>query len=159
MIVYHGSNCIVSEPNIKFSRDSLDFGKGFYVTNIKNQALEWTKRFKARGEKAYLNIYEFEVEKARENYNIKEFLEHDDEWLQFIIDCRGGSDGYLKYDILIGGIADDRVYNTLELYEDNLISREEALKRLKFYKPNNQICMVKQEVIETMLKYIESIEV
>lgn len=159
MIVYHGSNCIVSEPNIKFSRDALDFGKGFYVINIKNQALEWTKKFKTRGEKAYLNIYEFKMQKANEEYKIKEFLEHDDEWLQFIIDCRSGSDRYLEYDVLIGGIADDRVYNTLELYEDNLISREEALKRLKFYKPNNQICMVNQGLIETTLKYIESKEV
>ena len=35
MIVYHGSYCIVDKPDIKFSREALDFGKGFYVTNIR----------------------------------------------------------------------------------------------------------------------------
>lgn len=61
--------------------------------------------------------------------------------------------------MIIGGIADDRVYNTMELYEDNLISKEEALKRLKYYKPNNQICIVNQDIIDKVLKYIESKEV
>lgn len=60
---------------------------------------------------------------------------------------------------MIGGIADDRVYNTMELYIDNLISKEETLKRLKYYKPNNQICIVNQEVIDLHLKFIKAEEV
>jgi hypothetical protein len=62
----------------------------------------------------------------------------------------------LENDIIIGGIADDRVYNTIELYEDNLINKEEALKRLRYYKPNNQICIVNQEIIDKYLNYEES---
>lgn len=42
----------------------------------------------------------------------------------------------MKYDIIIGGITDDKIYNTIELYQDNLIEKDEALKRLKYYKPN-----------------------
>ena len=72
------------------------------------------------------------------------------------MECRGGSDVYLGYDIIIGGIADDRVYNTIELFEDNLINKEEALKRLRYYKPNNQICIVNQEIINKYLNYEES---
>lgn len=41
MIVYHGSYCEIKLPNIVFSRDDLDFGKGFYVTSIKEQAINW----------------------------------------------------------------------------------------------------------------------
>ena len=81
------------------------------------------------------------------------------EWLDFILECRSGGSIYNSYDMIIGGIADDRVYNTMELYEDNLISKEEALKRLKYYKPNNQICIVNQDIIDKELKYIESKEV
>jgi hypothetical protein len=159
MIVYHGSYCIVDKPNIKFSRDALDFGKGFYVTNIKEQAINWTNRFKLKGQKAYLNIYELPIEKIKIEYKVKEFEYYDNEWLDFILECRNGSSIFTNYDVLIGGIADDRVYNTMELYEDRLISKEEALKRLKFYKPNNQICIVNQNVIDTYLRYIESKEV
>jgi hypothetical protein len=72
------------------------------------------------------------------------------------IECRKGSNIYLQNDIIIGGIADDRVYNTIELYEDNLINKEEALKRLQYYKPNNQICIVNQEILDKYLNYQES---
>ena len=124
MIVYHGSYCIVDKPDIKFSREALDFGKGFYVTNIKIQAQNWTKKFKLRGQKAYINIYELPKDHIKESYRVKEFLYYDNEWLDFILECRSECSIYNSYDMIIGGIADDRVYNTMELYEDNLISKE-----------------------------------
>lgn len=41
MKVYHGSYCLVDKPHISFSRDALDFGKGFYLTPIEEQAIDW----------------------------------------------------------------------------------------------------------------------
>lgn len=159
MIVYHGSYCIIETPDISFSRDALDFGRGFYVTGIEEQAINWTSKFKRRGKNGYLNIYNLAIEEVRQNYNVKEFVSYDLEWLDFILSCRDGSREYLKYDMIIGGIADDRVYNTIELYQQNLIEKEEALKRLKYYKPNHQICIVNQQIINRHLKYKESQEV
>ncbi|HBF5454849.1 TPA: DUF3990 domain-containing protein [Clostridioides difficile] len=153
MIVYHGSYCVVKMPNITFSRDSLDFGKGFYVTSIKTQAINWTERFKKRGKKAYLNSYSLDIDKLKENCKVKIFNSYNLEWLDFIIECRNMSDIYMKYDIIIGGIADDKIYNTIELYQDNLIEKDEALKRLKYYKPNEQICITNQNVIDKYLKF------
>lgn len=153
MIVYHGSYCVVKMPNITFSRDSLDFGKGFYVTSIKTQAINWTERFKKRGKKAYLNSYSLDIDKLKENCKVKIFDSYNLEWLDFIIECRNMSDIYMKYDIIIGGIADDKIYNTIELYQDNLIEKDEALKRLKYYKPNEQICITNQNVIDKYLKF------
>ena len=75
------------------------------------------------------------------------------EWLDFILDCRNGSTRYLDYDIIIGGIADDKVYNTIELYEFSLITKDEALNRLKYYKPNNQICIANQEILDKYLQF------
>ncbi len=49
MIVYHGSYCLVDDPHVSFSRDALDFGKGFYVTGIEEQAINWTSKFMRRG--------------------------------------------------------------------------------------------------------------
>lgn len=51
MIVYHGSYCLVDDPHVSFSRDALDFGKGFYVTGIEEQAINWTSKFMRRGKK------------------------------------------------------------------------------------------------------------
>lgn len=159
MIVYHGSYCIVDNPHISFSRSALDFGNGFYITEIKEQATSWTNKFKRRGKSGYLNIYNLEIDKVREIYKVKEFLSYDIEWLEFILECRSGSNIYLEYDMIIGGIADDRVYNTIELYQDNLIGKDEALKRLQYYKPNQQICIINQEIINRHLKYQEGREV
>lgn len=43
MIVYHGSNVIVSEPKLITQNRFLDFGFGFYTTTNKEQTLEMLK--------------------------------------------------------------------------------------------------------------------
>jgi hypothetical protein len=48
MILYHGSYLAVEKPYIIFSRDNVDFGKGFYTTPIREQAVRWSERFKRR---------------------------------------------------------------------------------------------------------------
>lgn len=155
MELYHGSYCEVKNPNICYSRDSLDFGKGFYLTDIKDQALNWSKRFIKRCKIAYVNIYVIDFNNLKKLYNIKIFDSYDIEWLDFILHCRNQGKKYLEYDVIIGGIADDKVYNTIELYQNDLISKDEALKRLKYYKPNNQICIVNQEILDKHLNFIK----
>lgn len=153
MLLYHGSYCIVEEPNVSYSRDSLDFGKGFYLTDIKEQALNWIDRFIRRGKKGCLNVYNIDLDNMKMLYKVKEFDSYNMEWLDFILQCRNGSDVYLNYDIIIGAIADDQVYNTIELYEFDLITKDEALKRLKYHKPNNQICITNQEILDKYLEF------
>ena len=60
------------------------------------------------------------------------------------------------YDLIEGGVANDRVFNTIELFISNLIDKKEVMKRLKYEKPNWQICFKKQEVIDKYLKFIGS---
>jgi len=151
--LYHGSYCEIKNPNISYSRDSLDFGRGFYLTDIKKQAIEWVDRFIRRGKRGCINIYTINLEELSTRYKIKKFDSYDMEWLDFILDCRNGSKKYLNYDVVIGGIADDKVYNTIELYEFELITKDEALNRLKYHKPNNQICITNQEILDMYLKF------
>ena len=159
MLVYHGSYCEIVNPDIKYSRNKLDFGKGFYVTPIEEQAVSWVSRFKRLGKPGIVNVYEFDFEKVKQDLRILIFEEYNTEWLDFIIKCRNGELIYQDYDVIAGGIADDKVFNTVELYLDQLISKEEALVRLKYYKPNFQICIVNQEVIDNYLTYKESRDV
>lgn len=86
MIVYHSSYMIVDKPNVLHSREALDFGKGFYVTVLHEQAVRYAERFKLRGRKAYLNVYELNDEWRKEN--IKVFDSYNEEWLDFIADNR-----------------------------------------------------------------------
>lgn len=58
MKLYHSSSVVVSQPDTTHSRDYLDFGKGFYLTSIYDQAVRYAERFKRRGRDAWLNTYE-----------------------------------------------------------------------------------------------------
>lgn len=149
MILYHGSTLEIPKPDIQFSRDKLDFGKGFYTTPIKQQALNWANRFKKLGKTAVLSCYEFD-ETLFKQYNVKEFYSYSEDWLDFIIQNRTAQKIEF-FDIIIGGVANDRVFNTVELLLENLISKQEALGRLIYEENNLQICFRNQEIIQQHL--------
>ena len=44
LTVYHGSITKVDYPIAKAGRENLDFGQGFYITNIREQAERWAFR-------------------------------------------------------------------------------------------------------------------
>ena len=152
MILYHGGLKAIIKPDISFSRDNTDFGKGFYTTSIKTQAEKWTSRFKRRFGHGILSIYEVNETELRKNASVLEFENYSLQWLDLIIKCRQGK-VLSGYDLIIGGIANDDVFNTLELYFREYIDKEEAIKRLKYEKPNIQYCFKSQQVIEKYLRY------
>jgi hypothetical protein len=154
MILYHGSSAIIETPDISFSRNNTDFGKGFYTTPIFDQAKNWSLRFKRRTGHSVVSEYIFD-DTALSKISILQFDEYSDEWLDFIAVCRSGQDSS-GYDLVIGGIANDKVFNTLALYFRGLIEKQEAIKRLRFEKINVQYCFRNQPVIDKHLKYVES---
>lgn len=155
MLIYHASDTIVNNPDTMHSRTNLDFGKGFYATVIREQAERYAQRFILRNRKGILNVYEYTPTEA---LNIKCFDAYDSEWLDFVAACRMGEDVYKQYDVICGGIANDRVFNTLDLYFSNQMTKEEALKRLIFEKPNQQLCFTNQRAIDSCISFIESKE-
>ena len=155
MLIYHASDTIVNKPDTIHSRTNLDFGKGFYATVIREQAERYAQRFILRNRKGILNVYEYTPTEA---LNVKCFDAYDSEWLDFVAACRMGEDVYKQYDVICGGFANDRVFNTLDLYFSNQMTKEEALKRLIYEKPNQQLCFTNQRVIDTCISFIESKE-
>ena len=155
MLIYHASDVIVDKPDTVHSRSNLDFGKGFYATVINEQAERYAQRFILRNRKGILNVYEYTPD---ENLNIKSFESYDSEWLDFVAACRMGKDVYKQFDVICGGIANDRVFNTLDLYFSNQMTKEEALKRLVFEKPNQQLCFTNQVTIDKCVTFINSKE-
>ena len=151
MKVYHGSSVVVRSPDIFHSRAKVDFGKGFYVTPLKEQAYNWCLRFKKSGNEGVISRYDFN-EAAYKELNVLIFTEYSSEWLDFVINCRQGDDKS-TYDIIQGGIANDKVFNTLELFLDGLIDKAEAIKRLRYEKPNLQLCFRTQNSIDEYLNF------
>lgn len=154
MKLYHGSYIAIPKPDIKHSRRQVDFGQGFYTTPLKEQAHSWCNKFKRNGKQGIISQYDFEENQLSQLKTIK-FETYSEQWLDFILACRGGKDTF-NYDIVIGGIANDKVFNTVELYFDGLIDKNEAIKRLRYNKPNLQICFRTQKVIDKYLHFIGS---
>ncbi len=153
MKLYHSSNVTVERPDTAHSRDYLDFGKGFYLTTLETQAVQYGNRFMRREEDAWLNVYDFEYD--LEKWRVKRFDSYDMAWLEFVAKCRAGEDD-TDYDIVIGGIADDKVIRTLDRYFAGELSAEAAIGLLKYEKPNNQYCIRSQRMIDECLKHIAS---
>ena len=140
MICYHGSDTVVDAPKILEANRPLDFGGGFYVTSNKEQALAWAKRvaYRNNSKKHYVNVYEFDLEKAEREVTVIKFEKADKNWLDFICANRSGR-SLNNYDIVIGPVADDRVYRVVILFENGDIDKESALRRLKTEVLSDQI--------------------
>ena len=153
MILYHSSNVSVEQPDTKHSRQYLDFGRGFYLTSIHEQAVRYAQRFIRRGQQAWLNTYDFLCEESK--WNIKRFDSYDKQWLEFVAQCRDGKNAG-DYDLMVGGIANDRVIITLDRYFAGEISQNEALGLLRFEKPNIQYCIRSEKMLQACLTFIKS---
>lgn len=158
MILYHGSDIIVEKPNTHHSAKRLDFGTGFYVTSVKSQAERWAKR-KAlfRGSsKGIVSLYEYN---NTEGFRIHDFGENLDAWIDFICQCRDGSDCYRQYDVIKGKVADDKVFRVVDMYKRGIWEKERALKEMRVYETYDQIAWISDEAIHAMLKFVGSYEV
>ena len=153
MRLYHSSNVIVEYPDLQHSRNYLDFGRGFYHTSIHEQAVRYAQRFKRRGQQAWLNVSELADDLNK--WNVRYFGAYDKEWLDFVAQCRDGED-VGDYDMVIGGIANDRVILTLDRYFAGEISQEETLGLLRFEKPNIQYCIRNERMLNECITFIES---
>ena len=150
MILYHTSTVEIRQPDLLHSRPRLDFGKGFYLTPICEQAERYGERFIRRGEDAYLNTYL--LDDIRTNCSHKIFTSYDGDWLDFVTACRKGLP-HEDYNIIEGGIADDQVFDTVDLYFSGVYTREQALDQLQFKKPNHQVCITSQHVLDQYLHF------
>ncbi len=146
----------VDHPRADAGREDLDFGRGFYLTRIKGQAENWAKRVQLirASEQACISEYSLDLEQAIANeYNFLMMERYDREWLDFIVDSRAGKRPWAPYDIIEGGVANDRVIDTVENYINGDITAEQALGQLIYKKPNHQLCILNQAVIDKYLIY------
>ena len=156
MKVFHGSTSEIQNPLANIGRDNLDFGKGFYVTDIYNQAERWASVMMLRrpGSVATINIYELNIEKiSSSNYKSLHFKGYSTDWLDFIVACRRGEKPWLGYDLIEGRVTNDRVFDTIENYIEGQITKVTALGRLQYEQPNNQICLLSQQLIDECLSF------
>lgn len=153
MIVYHGSTESVEKPDVEHSYRLLDFGRGFYVTTVKEQAERWARR-KADifgKNKAIVNIYRMNDD--TNGFQVKFFKEDLIEWIDFVCRCRDGEKDYQKYDVIFGKVANDKVFRVVDMYHTGIWDKERALKEIKVYPSYDQIAFINQRAIDRLLQF------
>ncbi len=138
-IIYHGSYCKVEEPKIIEGKYTKDFGKGFYCTILSEQAEKWARKY----DTPMINMYEYNEDSK---LKIKNFTVMTEEWLDFIINSRRGKTH--NYDIVIGAMADDQVYNYITDLIEGIITREAFWELAKFRHPTHQIAFCTEKALK-----------
>ena len=159
MKLYHGSNVEVRNPNLRYSREKTDFGRGFYTTTQKEQAERWTeiKLDRAKTGKRIVSVYEVDdVILTSPDLKIRDFHGVDEAWLIFVVDSRKGVKH--DYDLVFGPVANDKVFTTVNLYESGVLDVSAAIAQLKAYKTYDQLSFHTKRVMDT-LKYVDAYEI
>lgn len=155
--VYHVSDKEIKSPSVKDDGNDLDFGRGFYLTNSREEA---NKMASQKGVNAIINVYEFNYFKTKNvGYRFNEFETYNLEWLNFVVDCRKGRDVSADYDIVIAGGVSNEIADIVKNYEKGSISAEETIEQLRYNDVRFQICILNQEIIDFNLKFVETIKI
>lgn len=143
--LYHGSNCIVERGDLSKSRENIDFGQGFYLTEDKMMAKKWA----SSRVRSIVNEYILDIK----NLNIY-FFSLDKEWLEYVRANRGYGpnqneiiEQYSKYDIIIGPTADDKLFDTVQQYLDGYLAPSRAIKYLNVAGYANQVVLKTEKAL------------
>lgn len=148
-VIYHGSYCKIENPKIIEGEFTKDFGNGFYCTILEEQAKKWAKKY----DTPIISEYEYN---ENPELKIKNFTLMTEEWLDFIINSRMGKKH--EYDIVIGAMADDQVYNYVTDLVSGVITREAFWELAKFRHPTHQIAFCNEQALKC-IKFIDAKEI
>ncbi len=158
--LYHGSYIAVPAPLVGLGRKKVDFGQGFYLTSLYEQAKAWAVTIaerKGRNTHPIVSAFILDYNSVKiDGFRVKVFESYNLEWLEYVMDCRRGGQMQKLYDIVEGGVANDNVIDTVEDYENGIITAEQALGQLRYKKVNHQICILNQRIIDNYLSFLQS---
>jgi len=153
MLLYHGSNVEVPKPQLINQTRGLDFGAGFYLTSSETQAIEFSKSVLRRRKSGMptVSIYKYDEIMATRKLSIKRFTKPDAGWLVFVRDNRLKVYTGELYDIIIGPVANDNVFLTIQAFVIGQFSTEAALVALKPFKLFDQYCFTSEKALSMLI--------
>lgn len=154
MKLYHGSNMDFTEVLLSKCRQNKDFGRGFYLTDIRSQAQEMAIRrteFSGMGTPV-IQEYSFDENLLdSQDLKVKIFEGVSREWAEFILANRMARGKKLHdFDIVVGPVADDGVVYQLNLYMQRLITIDDLVRELTYKRLNNQYFFGTEKALLTL---------
>jgi len=165
MTLYHGSDQVIKNPELRPSIRTLDFGAGFYTTTNKEQAVNFSVKVYTRSMREgnipsgkFISVYEADYKKMEQELDILYFKFADEAWLDFVMANRRNKYNGKKYDVIYGSVANDTIYRTLIAYEIGVLSSAETIARLKVRQLFDQMTFATEQSL-AFLKFSGFIEV
>lgn len=164
MRLYHGSNVVIESINLAMCRPYKDFGKGFYLTDIEEQAKQMAKRVSGiYGGSPVVNTFEIQDDfRKMSDIKIMDFgIQTTEEWAKFVMNNRNRTftdeantlcNKDNKYDIVIGPVADDNMALLFRQYENEIIDFETLLKGMIYKKTSSQYSFHTEKGIRLLRK-------
>ena len=140
MKLYHGSNTKIEKIDLSKCRPYKDFGQGFYLTEIKEQAEKMASRTAHIYEgEPIVTEFEFD-ESALTKLSVKQFEGPNEEWALFVLANRSKENQQPthSYDIVIGPVADDDIAQLFRNFNDGYINLAMLVEGLKYKKVSSQ---------------------
>lgn len=162
MKLYHGSNQEICTIDLSKCRPYKDFGRGFYLTTMQDQAIKMAKRVaRIYGGSPVVNVYEFDENCLQGELTVKFFDKPDIDWAVFILNNRSRSFSDFespecnhdnKYDLVIGPVANDDLALLFRQFESGLISVETLVAGMKYKKLTNQYSFHTEKALQYLKK-------
>lgn len=160
MLLYHGSTMAVRKPIVSRGRSKTDFGKGFYTTTSREQAEKWAQIKRDRmGDEAHAIVSVFELDDAVLNnpaYHTRHFDGATAEWLDFVVGNRRG-EVHHNFDLIMGPVANDKLYATITLYENGILDANAAIEQLNTHQLFDQLSFHTTKACK-LLTFVETFE-
>lgn len=159
MILYHGTNCSIDKIDLNKCRPYKDFGKGFYLTTIKEQAEKMARRVsRIYGESPIVNAFIYDIDADNSDINIKSFPAPTEEWARSVINNRNGmnleegNNSDNKYDIVIGPVANDDLALLFRQFSNGMIEIDTLIREMKYKKLTDQYSFHTERALKYLTK-------
>lgn len=167
MILYHGSNINITDVDLLKCRPFKDFGKGFYLTDIYQQAEQMAHRVaRLYGGSPCVSAFDFdEASLVSNDLNVLQFANPNKEWALFVINNRNKrlqniSDPLCnqdnKYDIVSGPVANDDIVYLFRTYTGGLIDIDALIRGLEYKSLTSQYSFHTQKSLKHLHRLEES---
>lgn len=156
--LFHGSNLPIEQIDLSLCKPYKDFGKGFYLTDILQQALDMAyRRTRVVGSGTpTVTKYLFDEKLLCDgNLKVLSFDAPSKEWAKFILANRDRKSKFVHdYDVVIGPIADDGVAFQLQKFKDGGITLNELVKELTYKHLNHQYFFGTEKAISLLQRVL-----
>ena len=143
MKLYHTSDRIIQKPEVNHGRRNADFGPGFYLTPDREFTYRWARDNSVVNEYE-LNLDGLDVHTFKRTVDCFEYIFHNRR-----------ADDRMKFDVIIGPIANDTIFDTMGMISSGFLSPEDALKLLMIRPEYTQVA-IKTEKAIGKLKWIRA---